>query len=94
MDYLRSAGLLPYLEALGFHLVGYGCTTCIGNSGPLPDHIAAAVTGGRSGGGGGALRKSELRGTDQPLRADELPGHAAAGGGLRHRRGDGRRPRD
>jgi aconitate hydratase len=46
MDYLRSAGLLPYLEALGFHLVGYGCTTCIGNSGPLPDHIAAAVTEG------------------------------------------------
>ena len=46
MDYLSSAGLLPYLEALGFHLVGYGCTTCIGNSGPLPDHIAAAVTEG------------------------------------------------
>ncbi|HEY1907749.1 MAG TPA: aconitate hydratase AcnA, partial [Myxococcaceae bacterium] len=44
MDYLRSAGLVPYLEALGFHLVGYGCTTCIGNSGPLPDHIASAVT--------------------------------------------------
>jgi aconitate hydratase len=45
-DYLRAAGLLPYLEALGFHLVGYGCTTCIGNSGPLPDHIADAVTEG------------------------------------------------
>jgi aconitate hydratase len=44
MDYLRSAGLVPYLEALGFHLVGYGCTTCIGNSGPLPEHIATAVT--------------------------------------------------
>ena len=44
MDYLHSAGLVPYLEALGFHLVGYGCTTCIGNSGPLPDHIANAVT--------------------------------------------------
>ncbi|MGZ6098360.1 MAG: aconitate hydratase AcnA, partial [Myxococcaceae bacterium] len=44
MDYLRSAGLVPYLEALGFHLVGYGCTTCIGNSGPLPEHIASAVT--------------------------------------------------
>ena len=44
MDYLRSAGLVPYLEALGFHLVGYGCTTCIGNSGPLPEHISAAVT--------------------------------------------------
>jgi aconitate hydratase len=45
-DYLKEAGLLPYLEALGFHLVGYGCTTCIGNSGPLPEHIAEAVTSG------------------------------------------------
>jgi aconitate hydratase len=44
MDYLRAAGVMPYLEALGFHLVGYGCTTCIGNSGPLPEHIADAVT--------------------------------------------------
>ena len=34
-QYLDQAGLSPYLEALGFHLVGYGCTTCIGNSGPL-----------------------------------------------------------
>lgn len=42
-DYLRAAGLLPYLEALGFHLVGYGCTTCIGNSGPLPAHVAREV---------------------------------------------------
>jgi aconitate hydratase len=46
MDYLREAGLTPYLEALGFHLVGYGCTTCIGNSGPLPEHIGNAVTEG------------------------------------------------
>ena len=43
-DYLKEAGLLPSLEALGFHLVGYGCTTCIGNSGPLPEPIAEAVT--------------------------------------------------
>jgi aconitate hydratase len=42
-DYLRDAGLLPYLEALRFHLVGYGCTTCIGNSGPLPEPVANAV---------------------------------------------------
>jgi aconitate hydratase len=42
-DYLNEAGLTPYLEALGFHLVGYGCTTCIGNSGPLPERIADAV---------------------------------------------------
>jgi aconitate hydratase len=42
-DYLKQAGLMPYLEKLRFHLVGYGCTTCIGNSGPLPDAVAAAV---------------------------------------------------
>jgi aconitate hydratase len=42
-DYLQSAGLLPYLDQLGFNLVGYGCTTCIGNSGPLPDDVAADV---------------------------------------------------
>jgi aconitate hydratase len=44
--YLDAAGLTPYLEGLGFHLVGYGCTTCIGNSGPLPDPIAIAVREG------------------------------------------------
>ncbi|MEV4617302.1 aconitate hydratase AcnA [Asanoa sp. NPDC049573] len=43
MDYYERAGLTPYLEKLGFHLVGYGCTTCIGNSGPLPETISAAV---------------------------------------------------
>jgi aconitate hydratase len=43
-DYYEKAGLTPYLEALGFHTVGYGCTTCIGNSGPLPEEISAAVT--------------------------------------------------
>ncbi|HLJ84522.1 MAG TPA: aconitate hydratase AcnA [Candidatus Eremiobacteraceae bacterium] len=42
-DYLAKAGLTPYLEQLGFYLVGYGCTTCIGNSGPLADPIAQAV---------------------------------------------------
>ncbi len=42
-DYLQAAGLTPYLEKLRFHLVGYGCTTCIGNSGPLPDSIGAAI---------------------------------------------------
>jgi len=42
--YLDKAGLTPFLEALGFHTVGYGCTTCIGNSGPLPPHISKAVS--------------------------------------------------
>jgi aconitate hydratase len=42
-DYLRQAGLDKYLDELGFNLVGYGCTTCIGNSGPLPDDVSAAI---------------------------------------------------
>jgi aconitate hydratase len=42
-EYLEAAGLTRYLDELGFNLVGYGCTTCIGNSGPLPDEIAAVV---------------------------------------------------
>jgi aconitate hydratase len=42
-DYLIGAGLQPYLDALGFNLVGYGCTTCIGNSGPLPEDVADEV---------------------------------------------------
>ena len=42
-DYYNKAGLWPYLEKLGFFLVGYGCTTCIGNSGPLPEEISAAI---------------------------------------------------
>ncbi len=42
-DYLNAAGLTPYLEELGFGLVGYGCTTCIGNSGPLPQDVDTAI---------------------------------------------------
>ena len=42
-DYFQAAGLTPYLEQLGFHLVGYGCTTCIGNSGPLLEPIEKAI---------------------------------------------------
>ena len=45
-DYLDQAGLTEPLAKLGFHTVGYGCTTCIGNSGPLPDPVAKAVTDG------------------------------------------------
>ena len=43
-EYLQAAGLLPYLEKLGFHVVGYGCTTCIGNTGPLPPAVSKAVS--------------------------------------------------
>jgi aconitate hydratase len=42
-DYLERAGLIGYLEKLKFHIVGYGCTTCIGNSGPLPDEVSKAI---------------------------------------------------
>lgn len=45
-NYLQDAGLLTYLEKLNFHVVGYGCTTCIGNSGPLPDPISKAIDSG------------------------------------------------
>lgn len=44
-EYLKKAELLKYLEKLGFNIVGYGCTTCIGNSGPLPEEVAAAIKG-------------------------------------------------
>jgi len=43
-NYLQASNLLPYLEALRFHIVGYGCTTCIGNSGPLPEPISTAIS--------------------------------------------------
>ncbi len=46
-DYLTDAGLMPFLEELKFNLVGYGCTTCIGNSGPLPDNVTQAVSNGK-----------------------------------------------
>ncbi len=42
-DYLNEAGVTPYLDQLGFNLVGYGCTSCIGNSGPLDEHISGAI---------------------------------------------------
>ena len=45
-EYLSDAGLLPYLEQLGFYVVGYGCTTCIGNSGPLPEPVVEAIKEG------------------------------------------------
>lgn len=45
-DYLIEAGLMEPLEALGFHIAGYGCTTCIGNSGPLPEEVSAGITEG------------------------------------------------
>jgi aconitate hydratase len=46
-DYFKAAGVTQYLDQLGFNLVGYGCTTCIGNSGPLPDEIAQGIEAGK-----------------------------------------------
>jgi aconitate hydratase len=45
-EYLKDSGLLPHLEKIGFHVVGYGCTTCIGNSGPLPEPVANGIQEG------------------------------------------------
>ncbi len=87
-DYLAKAGLQDDLDALGFNLVGYGCTTCIGNSGPLPEAISAAVTAGRSRRLFGALGQPQLRRPREPRRAGELSRLAAAGGRLRPRRLD------
>ena len=82
-EYLRAAGLLAPLEELGFDLVGYGCTTCIGNSGPLPAAVAAAVKDARSRGGVGAQRQPQLRGPGPAARPRQLSRLAAAGGRLR-----------
>ena len=91
-DYLTEAGLMTTLEKLGFYLAGYGCTTCIGNSGPLHDAIAerSRTTTSSS---PGALGQSQLRGPRESGRARELPRVAAARRRLRARRHDGHRLR-
>ena len=76
--YLDKAGLTPYLEKLGFNLVGYGCTTCIGNSGPLPAEIADVVTSQRPGRRRGSVRKSKFRGTYSRASEGQLPRIATA----------------
>ena len=92
-DYLDRSGLTEDLEKLGFNLVGYGCTTCIGNSGPAAGADLTCDRGGRSGGRVGPVRQPQLRGP-HPLRGeDELPRLPAAGGRLRARRKHEHRPR-
>ena len=91
-DYLDEAGLTPYLEQLGFYLVGYGCTTCIGNCGPLPEPISRRDPRGQSRRRVGALRQPQLRGPRPAGGAGELPRVAAARRRLRARRHDGHRP--
>ena len=92
-DYYEKAGLWPYLEKLGFYPVGYGCTTCIGNSGPLIDEISAGQRE-RPRRHRGALGQPQLRGPHQPRREDELPGQPAARDRVRARRLDELRLRD
>ena len=90
-DYLRQAGLEKPLEQLGFHTVGYGCMTCIGNSGPLPPAVAKAV--GEGAGGRGRLeRQPQLRGPREPFDQGQLFGQPAAGRGLRLGRHGRHRP--
>ncbi len=90
-DYLNKAGLTEDLDALGFNLVGYGCTTCIGNSGPLPEAVSAAIAQGDLVATSGALGQPQLRRPREPGRAGELSRLPAAGRRLRARRLDERR---
>ena len=92
-DYLAAAGLQEPLDTLGFQLVGYGCTTCIGNSGPLSDEISQARARRRAGGLRRALGQPQLRGPHPPARARELPRLSPARRRLRARRLDLDRPR-
>src|SRR5262249_7482604 len=94
MDYYERAGLVPYLDKLGFNLVGYGCTTCIGNSGPLPEPVSKAVNDADLAVVSVPCGNPKVRGPNQPGRKDELPGLAAGGGRLRPGRDDGPRPDD
>ncbi len=77
-DYLDRGGLTEPLEQLGFNLVGYGCTTCIGNSGPLPPEVSAAIEAEDLTRLLGAVGQPQLRGPDPPRGEDELPRLAAA----------------
>ena len=74
-----TPGLQEDLDKLGFNLVGYGCTTCIGNSGPLPEPIAEAIDEGDLVGRRGALRQPQFRGPHPSAGARQLPRLAAAG---------------
>ena len=78
-DYLEKAGLDKDLDTIGFQTVGYGCTTCIGNSGPLPEASVECGAGRRPHCVGGTEWQSQLRGADQPVCEGELSGEPAVG---------------
>ena len=81
-DYLEASGLQKDLDKIGFNLVGYGCTTCIGNSGPLPDPVTKAIDDGDLVVCCGAVGQPQLRGPRQSADPRQLPRLADAGGGL------------
>ena len=87
-EYLDKSGLQKDLDKLGFNLVGFGCTTCIGNSGPLPEEISKTINEQGSGRRRGAVRQPQFRRPRQRRRAGELSRLAAAGGRLCDRRLD------
>ena len=93
-EYYEKAGLTPYLEELGFHTVGYGCTTCIGNSGPLPDEISRGVSEGDLVVCAVLSGNRNFEAQHPPGGEGELPRVTAARRRVRARRPDGRRPRD
>ena len=92
-DYLEKTDLLDDLDALGFYTVGYGCTTCIGNSGPLKRRDCRRREKRRPGGLQRALRKPEFRRPHPPACANELPGITPARSCLRPGRVTGCQPR-
>ena len=89
-----ETGLQPYLDQLGFNLVGYGCTTCIGNSGPLDSGHREGRHGERPRDRGGALRQPQLRGAHPPEHQGELPDEPAARRRVRAGRPRRHRPDD
>ena len=78
-DYLERAGLLPYLERLGFNVAAYGCTTCIGNAGDLTPELNTAIGEERTRLRCRAVRQPQLRGAHSPQPEGQLPRQPAAG---------------
>ena len=83
MEYLEKAGLVEPLEQLGFHLAGYGCTTCIGNSGPLDPAVNTAITLHKIVAAAVLSGNRNFEGRIHPVRPSQLPGFPCPGGGIR-----------
>ena len=81
-EYLNKAGLTPFLDQLGFGLVGYGCTTCIGNSGPLPDDVTKVVAENDIMACSVLSGNRNFEGANSSFGEGELVGLATIGGGI------------